>query len=218
MRSVHHTPKYTILELEANGEPTWLAASRLDVQVGDRVAYADAVEVPNFRSETLGRTFERMLLAMYVFKIDGTGRVVPANPHASPTSVAAPVSDAAASLGETRPRAKPPARGSICAVADVISHAASLAGQDLTLRGLVVSATHDVRPAPGQPPLNWYRLQDQGGSRGETLAVCGSVMLQRGETVVIQGRLAVNKRFDAHVHYPAIVECARKVPNVGPQF
>jgi hypothetical protein len=42
-------------------------------------------------------------------------------------------------------------------------------------------------------------------------------MLQRGETVVVQGRLAVNKRFDAHVHYPAILEGARKLPQVGPQ-
>jgi hypothetical protein len=217
VRSVHHTPKYTILELGEEGEPCWVAAPRLDVEVGDHIAYADAVEVPDFRSETLGRTFERMLLAMYVFKIDGAGRVVPANPHAPSSSVAAPVPDAAASLAETRPRAKPPALGSLCAVADVISHAASLAGQDLTLRGVVASATYDVRPAPGQPPLNWYRLQDQGASRGETLAVCGSVMLQRGETVVVQGRLAVNKRFDAHVHYPAILEGARKLPQVGPQ-
>ncbi len=146
VRSVHHTPKYTILELGEDGPGCWVAAPRLDVHVGDRVAYADAVEVPNFRSDTLGRTFARMLLAMYVFKIDGTGKVVPANPHAAAGDAPKSLRNAGESLEKTRPR------GSVCTVAQVVSQSASLAGQDLTLRGVVASATYDVRPAPASRP------------------------------------------------------------------
>jgi hypothetical protein len=218
---VHHTAKYTIMEIgDAGSPPCWVAAPRMDIEIGDRVAYADAVEVPNFHSETLGRTFEQMLLAMYLFKVHADGRLIAANPHASAKTLAGPFSTSAGARGSASNAAEKGRLGptpAVCTVAEVASRLESLAGQDVSIRGVVTSATYNVRPTVGQPLRNWYRLRDQLGS-GEALAVCGEVVLKQGETVVIRGTLAVNKRFDAHVAYPAIVEDAKLVPQIGPQL
>lgn len=50
-------PQYTYLEVSQDGKTRWLAGSTLAVKKGDTVQFDDGMEMQNFKSTTLNRTF-----------------------------------------------------------------------------------------------------------------------------------------------------------------
>lgn len=111
VRTVKHVDKYTYLELmDAPDSSYWIAAPRIDVQVGDQVAYSGTHEMRNFHSPTLGVTFDRILFVDLVHAITAEGRVV----AGSDDSRQAPLRPEAAVLSDSvapdfDPRQEPPA-------------------------------------------------------------------------------------------------------------
>ncbi|MDX8410322.1 MAG: hypothetical protein R8K46_00405 [Mariprofundaceae bacterium] len=58
---------YTYIEADVNGKNVWLAASKVEVSVGDTVRWGDAALMKDFPSKTLKRTFDEIL---FVSKVD----------------------------------------------------------------------------------------------------------------------------------------------------
>ena len=73
---------YTYIRLEENDQ--WVACQPVTVSIGDSVEYADAIEMGEFHSRTLDRTFERILFTqkLEIFK------PVEADAHANSAEVA----------------------------------------------------------------------------------------------------------------------------------
>ena len=62
---------YTYVMLEDGEAASWYAVPECEVAVGDRVEVADdALEMRDFRSSTLQRTFTRIFFAMGLKKVD----------------------------------------------------------------------------------------------------------------------------------------------------
>jgi len=57
---------YTYIEADVNGKSVWLAASKVDVNVGDTVRWGDAAMMKDFPSKTLNRTFDEILFTSKV--------------------------------------------------------------------------------------------------------------------------------------------------------
>ncbi len=91
-------------------------------------------------------------------------------------------------------------------LAEIAGNPGKFSGQTIKLRGMVISARQRVRPAPGQPATNWYRLQD--GSGTEPLLVTSDENLAVGDVVVILGKFAADKDFGGGLSYKMIVEGA----------
>lgn len=53
--------QYTYLQVTQDGEETWLAIPRRDVPVGAEIRYAHGMEMEDFHSSSLDRTFEKVL-------------------------------------------------------------------------------------------------------------------------------------------------------------
>ena len=53
---------YTFMKLDEDGKEVWLASQPMKVSVGDRIEYIGGVPMKDFRSATLNRTFESILL------------------------------------------------------------------------------------------------------------------------------------------------------------
>lgn len=51
------------------GETLWVAAKQLDVKKGDKVKASEAIEMRDFVSKTLNRTFPRLLMASEIEKV-----------------------------------------------------------------------------------------------------------------------------------------------------
>jgi len=57
---------YTYIEADVGGKTVWLAASKVDVNVGDTVRWGDAAMMKDFPSKTLNRTFDEILFTSKV--------------------------------------------------------------------------------------------------------------------------------------------------------
>ena len=63
--------KTMYIELDADGQRQWVASQAMELQPGDKVRVgAGAMEMENFASSSLGRTFERLWLASEVAKVN----------------------------------------------------------------------------------------------------------------------------------------------------
>ncbi len=80
---------YTYIEVEENGKKLWVAVMQTKVKQGDMVEFPDLPPMENFHSNTLNRTFERIIFSPIV-AVNGKmqtavakpGSVSASNPHA----------------------------------------------------------------------------------------------------------------------------------------
>ena len=59
--SAMHAAGYTYIEVEANGQTTWVAASPVNAKKGDTVAWSGGATMQNFTSKSLRRTFPQII-------------------------------------------------------------------------------------------------------------------------------------------------------------
>ncbi|HVN23288.1 MAG TPA: hypothetical protein VMT71_04915 [Syntrophorhabdales bacterium] len=71
---------YTYMEIEENGKKFWVAATQVEVKPGDEVVFPDSPPVENFRSKTLNRTFDKIILAPAV-QVNGRPGQMGAHPQ-----------------------------------------------------------------------------------------------------------------------------------------
>ena len=84
-------------------------------------------------------------------------------------------------------------------VEELLSRSSELDGQQVKVRGRVVKFTPDIMGT------NWMHIQD--GTPGD-LAVTSDTTVAKGDLVLVQGTLSVDRDFGAGYRYPAIIEQA----------
>ncbi|NWF75955.1 MAG: hypothetical protein HXY53_05190 [Nitrospirae bacterium] len=52
--------RYTYVCLEKNNKKTWVAVYKMKVVLGEDISFKPGIEMVNFRSKTLNRTFDRI--------------------------------------------------------------------------------------------------------------------------------------------------------------
>lgn len=181
---------YTYALLDSGSDKVWIAGPETKLSVGDAVTTSGSTPMHNFRSNTLERTFE---VIHFVTAINGGGApAAPADPHAGIARTAAPI------MVE---KLAPPAGGT--SVADVFAGKAKLAGKPVAVRGKV------VKYSGGILGKNWIHLRDGSGAEGTNdLTVTTDATARVGDTVVVRGKVSIDKDFGAGYRYDVIVEDA----------
>ncbi len=213
VKSTENVENYTYLELMRDVDDTvWVAVPKMKVEVGERVVYADAMEMSDFHSRTLNRTFPTIYFARAAFVLGPDGKIVrttgldsshshpqaglSANPHGggNPHGGVAP-SDVKS------PKLDKPLGG--LTIAEVYAKASELSGKPVKVRGAVVKATFDVLG------VNWYHLRD-GSADDKTgdLTITSKEKLQFGDVVVASGKLVTQKDLGANYVFEALIENA----------
>lgn len=59
--SIVDTAGYTYMELENGGKKFWIAAPTTQVKTGDHIRFTESMTMHNFTSNTLNRTFSRLV-------------------------------------------------------------------------------------------------------------------------------------------------------------
>ncbi|MGO9612651.1 MAG: hypothetical protein ACLPX5_06425 [Dissulfurispiraceae bacterium] len=54
---------YTYVRVEEKGQKTWVAVPSTKVKVGDTVTFQPGMEMKDFQSKTLNRTFDRIIFS-----------------------------------------------------------------------------------------------------------------------------------------------------------
>ena len=180
------TEKYLYLQLEKGGRTTWAAVLKAPVKVGDQVTITRAALMTNFKSPTLDRTFETIWFGSLA------GGHKKADLPANDAVVADKVEKASGETAKT--------------VADVITGAASLGGQTVTIRGKVVKFNAGILGR------NWIHLQDGTGdaaTKTHDLLVTTDATATVGAEVVVEGQVALNQDFGSGYSYAVLVEKAK---------
>jgi hypothetical protein len=190
---------YTYMKLRTAQGEQWVATPGAKVQTGQTVTVISQMTAEKFQSNTLGRTFDRIVF--------GTLQTSP-TPGATAQAAGAPETAAermkAPSGANEAPVAK--AEGANArTVSEVWRDRAALAQKEVVVRGRVVKASNGIMGT------NFLHLRDGSGAdtTGDSdLTVTTNDVAGVGEIVTIRGVVSVDKDFGAGYRYPVIVEKA----------
>jgi len=189
---------YTYVRVTEDSKETWIAISRQEVEKGKLYYYEPSVEMNDFVSKELKRTFKSIV---FVDKFS-------AQPI---TNVKAPVENT--SKGNQPAVAKEgikvtPAEGGIT-IADLYAKKDSYAGKTVKIRGEVVKFNAEIMGK------NWIHLQDGTNSNGSfDIAVTTSDVTKVGDVVTVEGSVTLKKDFGAGYFYEVIIENGKLVPQM----
>jgi hypothetical protein len=205
---------YTYVQVDDGSKKTWAAAPQFAVAVGNRVVVPNGMEMRDFYSKTLGRTFDVVYFVAGIQVVGGQVAKDPLAAHGQAGHGAAENSaegHGAASHGAAGTSATPAAvdlsnirkaEGGQT-VTELFANQAALAGKEVVVRGRVVKFT------PAVMGKNWMHVQDGTGSSGiNDLTVSTSATAAVGNLVLVRGKLGADKDFGAGYKYDVIIEDA----------
>lgn len=183
---------YTYAKLVKDGKETWVAYSSVETRIGDQVSFKGCIEMTNFQSKALNRTFDSILFC---------GAPEVANKQAAAKK--SPGSAGASAAARGKIKVDKATGANAYTVAEIFAKRAALHGKQIVVRGQV------VKTASGIMNKNWIHLQDGTGSdkdKTNDLVITSNEMPADGDVVTISGTVAKDKDFGSGYKYKVIVE------------
>jgi hypothetical protein len=184
--------QYTYLEVDTGDALVWVAGPVTQVKVGDTVEMPSGIQMINFRSSTLDRTFDKIQLVSAIrVKSQQKG-----------SSASAP--------GDGDAGAEPQVSGierieGGHTVGEIIAGKTSLAGSEVAVRGKVIKMNAAILGH------NWVHLSDGTvGPDGEQEVTVRTKDLPKvGSTVVVRGTVTTDRDFGSGYKYSVLIEDAK---------
>ena len=191
---------YTYVRLQQEkGKKIWVAFPKAKVRVGKKVSLVPGGEFRNFKSKTLGRTFDRIIFSV--------GPVSKKGDKGKPLQMSTPGSKDAIVPPEKMKIDK--ATGSNAyTVAELFAQKEKLNGKKVVVKGKV------VKVSPRIMKKNWVHLQDGTGSaekNNHDLVVTTTALPVEGQTVTVTGTLLKDKDFGMGYRYDVLIDNAEIV-------
>ncbi|MBI4913255.1 MAG: nucleotide-binding protein [Acidobacteria bacterium] len=190
-------PPYVYFRLKVGDQEVWAAVPENKLAVGEEATLANAMEMRDFESKTLKRTFPSILFANL-----GTG--------GAPTSMANMASQhaMAAKGGDEVAVGKvdkaPGAEGR--SIAELYAQKGTLKDKTVAVRARVVKVSLEIMGK------NWLHLRDGSGdpAKGDhDLTVTSADKVEKGDLVLVRGTLRLDKNYGSGYAYPVILEDAK---------
>ena len=184
---------YTYVKADENGKEIWIAILKREVEVGKTYYFDGAMEMKNFKSKDLDRTFES------IFFLEG----ISDSPDAKSVAGMTMPKDANHKGKEASPKQEiniEHEEGEI-AIEYLFENKGSLEGKKVTVRGIVTKFNPDIMNR------NWVHIQDgTGGEKSFDVTITTQDITQIGSVVSFEGIVAVNKDFGHGYKYDLIIE------------
>lgn len=198
VEEVLQTSGYTYLKVSENGTENWIAVNRQEAAVGEVYYYDEALEMNNFASKELDRTFETIYFVQGISKepiVAAPAGMV--NPHGDTMGKVA--------LAQKDGISVAPAKDGL-SIAKLYQNRNDYAGKTIKMKGQVVKVNEEVMGK------NWIHIQD-GTIDGEnfdlTITTLDKAALD--EVVTFEGTITLNKDFGYGYSYELIMEDAKLV-------
>ncbi|MBI2393598.1 MAG: hypothetical protein HYV09_28730 [Deltaproteobacteria bacterium] len=201
-------PGYTYARIGAKGsEGTWAAFPTAKLAVGDRVKVNAQMEMNEFASTTLKRTFKSIWFGM----LDDGGKgaaVAPAAPG-DPAGSAHPAMSAAAAAAPVEIKNVEKAAGPDGkTVAEILGQRTALNGKTVRVRAIVVKSN------PGILGKTYLHVRDGSGDEKagtHDLSVTMDAVPKVGDTVLLEGVIGLDRDIGSGYKFPTILENAKIV-------
>ncbi len=188
---------YVYIKLE--GQDTWLAANAFEVSVGDKVQYGDAMEMNNFHSKALDRTFDSIFFVSQAGLVTDGGNTGQAEGMTGHGGDLKPYPKSASAL--------PPAAGEIeplqagKTIATVFEQSADLKEKTISLRAKVIKVNQKIMGK------NWITLMDGTGAEPDhKLLVTSQEIVAPGAVVVATGVVKTDVDLGYGYEYKVLLE------------
>ncbi len=219
---------YTYMQVDTGKDKIWVAIPAAQVKKGDKVTYYQGMIMPEFKSKSLNRSFEKIVFSSGIV---GQGS---STPHQGIPPTPKTVKDGKDSFadavkaeggGADASKQMPQASGGSAGAAapfaeikvekasgenaytveEIFNKAKELNGKKVRVKGKVVKYN------PGIMGKNWLHIQDGTGDptkRNHDLVVTTNDKLAEKKIITIEGTLVTDKDFGAGYKYAVIVETA----------
>lgn len=193
VNEVVQTSNYTYLKVTDNGAENWIAVPSQEAAVGETYYYDQALEMKNFKSKELDRTFETIYFVQGISK--------------EPVAVATEPQMGAKAVQPTLTIKEgisvAPAEGGV-SIAKLFASRNDYSGKKIKMKGQVVKVNEEVMGK------NWIHIQD-GTKDGEnfdlTITTLDKVAID--DVVTFEGTITLKKDFGYGYSYEVIMEDAK---------
>lgn len=190
VNEVIQTSSYTYLLVSENNDLYWIAISGMDVNVEDILYYNSGLEMVEFKSKELQRTFDKLLLVQ-VISNDGSKVVerstskntVKRHQHTNNVTTDKPAED----MG-------------LVSLEDLFANINNYNGKKITVSGKVVKFNSEIMGR------NWVHIMDADNNYDLTITTNNYVKLE--DEVTFEGVITLNKDFGSGYSYEIIMEKA----------
>lgn len=195
VKEILQANKYTYLLVTENGVDSWLALPKIETaEVGKTYYYSGEMEMTNFESKDLGRTFES------VYFVGGVSE----EPTASTTQTSSDPHAAQASTTNKVEVGQIEQAGDGVSIKELYSKIDSYGDKVVKIKGKVTKYNAGIMGK------NWLHIEDgtQDGANIDLTATTASTV-NVGDVVTVQGKITLNKDFGAGYFYEVIMEDAQ---------
>jgi hypothetical protein len=190
VKEVIQAAGYTYLNVTEKRKSTWLAIPGMDIEKGMKISYSGGMEMNDFHSRELNRTFPSILFLEEIttdskkskgsdVKLEGKMGEV------TKEKVAVSIKQPEGALS----------------VAKIFETKDDLSGKSVRVRGFITKIN------PAILGKNWVHIQDGTEYNGEfDLTVTTETRLQISDTVTFEGRISLKKDFGYGYFYEVLME------------
>jgi len=177
---------YTYLKVNEKSKSYWIAVNKMDVNPGEYVIFSKSMEMKNFKSESLDRTFESILFVDDAAKSENEETLK--SPHQN-----------IASNKDVSVKVDPVKDG--YTIEQIYDKKSSLESKTIKVRGKVVKVNENIMGT------NWIHIQDGTGKEGtHDLLVTSNESVKVGATIVAEGKVIKDKDFGSGYFYNVLLE------------
>ncbi len=177
---------YSYLKVKEKDKEYWIAVNKMDINVGEFVIFSKSMEMKNFKSESLDKTFESILF------------VDDAKKSGSEEQIKTPHQNVVA--GKDASIKIVPINGGYT-VEQIYNKKATLEYKTVKVRGKVVKVNENIMGT------NWVHIQDgTGTNETHDLLLTTSQSVKVGSTIIAEGKVVKDKDFGSGYFYNVLLE------------
>ena len=192
VQEVIQATSYTYLRVKEADKEFWIAINKREIEVGAKVSFMGGLEMNNFQSKDLNRTFEKIY---FVNRIIGGESSATQQPVSMPHQMKPELEKKEVSIE--------PVEGGIT-IGELFADRDSYADKTVLIKGQVTKVNRAIMDK------NWVHLQDGTSDSGNfDLTVTTTEEINVGDIVTFEGKIILNKDFGAGYSYEVIMEQAK---------
>ena len=199
VQEVLHVKEYSYIRVLENGVEKWVAAPTTAVEIGSTYYYGKTMEMKNFESKDLNKTFETVYFVEKISASEEDAKLpLATNPH--PVSAVNP--NATVPSTDKKDVVIEAAEGTIT-IAELYENREKYNNTVVQLKGKVTKFNRAIMN------VNWLHIQDGTDFNGNfdiTATTTGEAQLE--DIVTIKGKVILNKDFGAGYVYAVLIENA----------
>ena len=183
-------PSYTYIEVTTGKTTVWVAAPSTKVKTGTRVTFSTKMPMRDFHSASIKKNFP---LIYFVNRLKGdVDKKTKATEKLSPHVKIKPTGTKLTGVDKLKGGKD---------IAEIYAEKIALKGKVVKIRAKVTRFSAEIMGK------NWLHIQDSSSTKDLTVTTQSTV--KKGDIVIIEGKLALDKSFGSGYHYPIILEDAK---------